>query len=83
MTEAEDVAPVEVEDSPGRYEPDVDEGGEEDRSYPIDSYDLVSSPNDFNTKTLVDFIESGVVVIPSFQRNFVWDQRRASRLIES
>ena len=44
---------------------------------------LVSSPNDFNTKTLVDFIESGVVNIPGFQRNFIWDVRRASRLIES
>ena len=56
---------------------------EEDDAYPIDQYDLVSSPNDFNTKTLVDFIDSGVVTIPGFQRNYVWDVRRASRLIES
>ena len=51
--------------------------------YPIDQFDLVSTPNDFNTKTLVDFIDSGVIKIPGFQRNFVWDIRRASRLIES
>ena len=44
---------------------------------------MVSTPNDFNTKTLVDFIDSGVIVIPGFQRNFVWDIRRSSRLIES
>ena len=43
----------------------------------------MSSPNDFNVKTIVDFIDSGVVVIPGFQRNFVWDIKRASRLIES
>ena len=67
-----------------RYEPDIDdEGDAEDESYPIDQYNLVSSPNDFNTKTLVDFIDSGVVIIPGFQRNYVWDVKRASRLIES
>ena len=56
---------------------------EEDNSYSIDAYDLVSTPNDFNTKTLVDFIDSGVVLVPGFQRNYVWDIKRASRLIES
>ena len=65
-----------------RYEPDV--GTEsEGESYPIDQFDLVASPNDFNTKTLVDFIDSGVVTIPGFQRNYAWDIKRASRLIES
>ena len=72
----------EHEDS--RYEPDsLSEDGSEDDSYPIDQYDLVSSPNDFNTQTIVNFIDSGVVIIPGFQRNFVWDIKRASRLIES
>ena len=67
-----------------QYEPDaVDESEPEDDAYPIDQYDLVSSPNDFNTRTLVDFIDSGVVTIPGFQRNYVWDVKRASRLIES
>ena len=49
----------------------------------IDEYDLTSSPNDFNVKTIFDFIESGAVKIPGFQRNYVWDIRRASKLIES
>ena len=67
-----------------RYEPDViDEADLEDDSYRIDQYEILSSPNDFNTRTLVDFIESGVVDIPGFQRNYVWDITRASRLIES
>ena len=66
-----------------RLEIDVDDSEASDDSYPVDQYDLVSSPNDFNTKTLVDFIDSGVVIIPGFQRNYVWDIKRASRLIES
>ncbi|MBH0109176.1 DUF262 domain-containing protein [Salinibacterium sp. NG22] len=49
----------------------------------IDEYDLTSSPNDFNVKTIYDFIDSGAVKIPGFQRNYVWDIRRASKLIES
>ena len=74
----------ETQDPEGlQYEPDVDEAGSEEETYPIDQYDLVASPNDFNTKTLVDFIDSGVVTIPGFQRNYVWDIKRASRLIES
>lgn len=46
-------------------------------------YDISASPNDFNIKTLFDFISSGVVKIPGFQRNYVWDIKRASKLIES
>ena len=66
------------------YDSGVDPESEtDDTSYPITEFDIVSSPNDFNTKTLVDFIDSSVVVIPGFQRNYVWDIKRASRLIES
>ena len=46
-------------------------------------YDVSASPNDFNIKTLFDFIGSGVVKIPGFQRNYVWEIKRASKLIES
>ena len=45
-------------------------------------YQITATPNDFNIKTIVDFVESGVVKIPGFQRNYVWDIERASRLIE-
>jgi uncharacterized protein with ParB-like and HNH nuclease domain len=55
---------------------------EEDESQ-IDEYDITATPNDFNVSTLFNFIESGAVRIPGFQRNFVWDQVRASKLIES
>lgn len=46
-------------------------------------YDISASPNDFNINTIFDFIDSGIVKIPGFQRNYVWDIKRASKLIES
>ncbi len=67
-----------------RYQEDVVEGvSEEEENFPLDQYTIVSSPNDFNVRTIVDFIESGVMKIPGFQRNYVWDIKRASKLIES
>lgn len=49
----------------------------------ISEYELTATPNDFNIKTINDFIQSGAVKIPGFQRNYVWDIKRASKLIES
>ena len=49
----------------------------------VDEYDITVSPNDFNVMTLCSFVDRGSVRIPGFQRNFVWDIGRASRLIES
>ncbi len=61
------------------YEDDAADGDQ----YEIREYDITASPNDFNILTLHSFIESGAVKIPGFQRNFVWDLKRASKLIES
>ena len=55
----------------------------EEYDYSFKEYEITSTPNDFNIKTIFDFIQSGVVKIPAFQRNYVWDIRRASKLIES
>ena len=49
----------------------------------IGEFDLTATPNDFNVKTIIDFLSSQVFVIPTFQRNYVWDIKRASKLIES
>ncbi|MBI1925405.1 DUF262 domain-containing protein [Candidatus Poribacteria bacterium] len=54
-----------------------------DDDFQIDEYDLTATPNDFNVLTIFSFIESGAVKIPGFQRNYVWDITRASKLIES
>jgi hypothetical protein len=56
---------------------------EDSEDYSIDQYDLTATPNDFNLLTIFNFIESGAVKIPGFQRNYVWDIKRASKLIES
>lgn len=61
----------------------LDEGETPDDDIQIDEYDLTSAPNDFNILTIFSFIESGAVKIPGFQRNYVWDTKRASKLIES
>lgn len=49
----------------------------------VEEYDITTSPNDFNILTIFSFLESGAVRIPGFQRNYVWDIGRASKLIES
>ena len=59
------------------------EDAEENDDASIGEYDLTATPNDFNVKTIIDFIKSNVFVIPTFQRNYVWDIKRASKLIES
>lgn len=63
-----------------KYEGDDDS---QDQDYSFTEYDISASPNDFNVRTLYDFIDSGIVKIPGFQRNYVWDIKRASKLIES
>jgi len=61
----------------------LDEGTSDEADGQIDEYDLTSTPNDFNVTTIFSFIQSGAVKIPGFQRNYVWDRKRASKLIES
>lgn len=55
----------------------------EDVDLQIDEYDISSAPNDFNVMTLFNFIQTGSIKIPGFQRNSVWDIKKASKLIES
>jgi uncharacterized protein with ParB-like and HNH nuclease domain len=62
------------------YENDFDEYEED---VPIKEYDITSTPNDFNISTIYNLMDNGVIKIPPFQRNYVWDQKRASKLIES
>ena len=49
----------------------------------IKSFDIISSPNDFNILTLFSMIEKGKIYIPTFQRHHVWDMKKSSKLIES
>lgn len=61
----------------------LEKDSQEEGEVEVLEYDLVASPNDWNFSTIVSFIESGAMKIPSFQRNYVWDRKRASKLIES
>ena len=66
------------------YDSEIEVSEKEDvEEYAIKEYNISASPNDFNIITLVNFIESGALFIPGFQRNYVWDITKASKLIES
>jgi hypothetical protein len=49
----------------------------------ITDYDILTSPNDWNVLTIANYMEAGAIQIPYFQRNYIWDLKRASKLIES
>lgn len=54
-----------------------------EEEFSVKEYDITATPNDFNIRTIYDFMELGLLKIPGFQRNYVWDRKRASKLIES
>ncbi|EMR00443.1 DUF262 domain-containing protein [Paeniglutamicibacter gangotriensis] len=83
MTDRTEVA--EMNDDAGVRESEawLDAASQEEDEVEVEEYDIVSSPNDWNFSTIVSFIESGAMKIPSFQRNYIWDRKRASKLIES
>lgn len=56
---------------------------EEETEAVVKEYDITATPNDFNILTLFSLIDNGVIKMPPFQRNYVWDEKRASKLIES
>ena len=58
-------------------------GTEESLDYPLGEYELSISPNDFNVSTLFDFMKKGIIHVPGYQRNYVWNIKQASKLIES
>lgn len=54
-----------------------------DESLSLTSYEIATSPNDFNVKTIYGLISDGLIDLPNFQRNYVWSIDKASRFIES
>lgn len=62
---------------------DVDDYIDDTEDLPVGEYDMTPVPSDFTILTLKDLMDRGSVRIPGFQRNFVWDRKRASKLIES
>ena len=58
------------------YEDYVDDDDNDD-AFNIIDYNVSASANDFNVSTLFNFMESGAIIIPRFQRNYVWDLKRS------
>jgi hypothetical protein len=50
---------------------------------PVSQRRLITSSADFSVDTLVTMLREEALVIPSFQRKYIWSERKASRLIES
>ena len=46
-------------------------------------YEITSFPTDFTVKVMYEKWQSGQLVIPAYQRRYVWNLPQASRLIES
>lgn len=65
-------------------EPDdleVDEVAEDTEAFV--TYDIASYPSDLTLSVLAEMWKAGDIVIPEFQRNFVWSINQSSLLIES
>lgn len=56
---------------------------DEENGEKIKIYDLITYPSDFTVSTIYEKLNNGSIAIPPFQRNYVWDIKQASKLIES
>lgn len=50
---------------------------------PAEKRKLITETYDFTVSTIVEYINNEHIVIPNFQRGYVWNRSQASRLIES
>jgi len=56
---------------------------EEALTFPPAERKVFTQPYDFSVQTLVEQWENKLLILPDIQREYVWDNGRASRLIES
>lgn len=77
--EADSDGPSEVDDDTD----DVDDDASNDQSVAPTSYDVTSYGSDPDVDGLVRKMDRGDILIPHFQRDYVWRQAEASRFIES
>jgi uncharacterized protein with ParB-like and HNH nuclease domain len=54
-----------------------------DNEISLKGYDILTYPADFTIEVLVGKWRKGEIHIPALQRKFIWNQTRASKLIES
>jgi hypothetical protein len=65
----------------GLFDPEVDT--QEAFSYPPEERRISTQPYDLSVQTLVEQWNDELLQIPEIQREYIWDNGRASRLIES
>lgn len=62
----------------------IDDASEQDSSESkYIHYDIASYPSDLTLNVIKEMWDNEAIVIPSFQRNFVWDIKQSSLLIDS
>jgi len=66
-----------------RIFPDTDEFEVEVLNIPAEKRKLITETYDFTVSTINEYINNEHIVIPNFQRGYVWNRTQASRLIES
>ncbi|AFS54373.1 DUF262 domain-containing protein [Leptospirillum ferriphilum] len=71
-----------MEEEKDNWDYEQTEPSEEEEQDPI-SYQITNYPADITLKGYLDKYNSDQLEIPKFQRNYIWDQVRASKLIES
>lgn len=59
------------------------ESEEEDNQIDTSPYDIVTYGADYTISVLYDKLEKNEIIIPEFQRKYVWKLEQASKLIES
>jgi uncharacterized protein with ParB-like and HNH nuclease domain len=72
-----------VEEEEVFEEKDVDDEAALDKSVAAVQYDIASYGADYDVEGLVNRLNRGDVLIPPFQRNYIWKLPEASRFIES
>jgi len=66
-----------------RIFPDNDDFEVEVLNIPAEKRKLITETYDFTVSTVNEYINNEHIVIPNFQRGYVWNRAQASRLIES
>lgn len=56
---------------------------QEDYNSSPSEYQITTYPADFTLEILANKLQSGEIIVPNFQRGFVWKQIQSSKLIES
>lgn len=62
---------------------EAQEADEEFSDNKITAYDLAVFYNTYNLSTLLKWWDTGKLVVPEFQRSYVWGQKKASEFVDS